>query len=173
MGDFVKGPISGLNFSPEVLTGIQLHRAVDTFTDQHPFTLGLKQELGSYRRYGGIVLDVFFDHQLANQFQQIASMPLSQFSQMSYEALSALPDNAPARYIRVVNAMQNHDWLSGYQDLNNIERALNGIDSRLKKPVQLSQTLDWYEPRQNRIKIGFIPFYEELIHFSLNFLQKL
>lgn len=173
LGDFVKGPISSLDYSKDILNGIQLHRAVDTYTDQHPFTKHLKTQLGSHRRYGGIVLDVFFDHQLAINFEQIDQQSLNEFSQHTYQQLARRPENVPARFHRIVQAMTAGDWLTGYQHLQNIERALDGIDSRLKKPANLSQTLNWYQPRQKQITNGFLGFYDDLFNFSLNFSQKL
>ena len=59
LGDFVKGGIQYLDFEQEIKRGIALHRAVDVYTDQHSFVSDLKRSLGSHRRYGGIVLDVF------------------------------------------------------------------------------------------------------------------
>ena len=174
LGDFVKGSVDSLVYNEDIKQGIKLHRAVDTFTDKHPFTRDLKQSLGQYRRYGGIVLDVFYDHQLALQFDnsnQSNSLDLFSFSQKAYQELdlTTLMQQGylfPERFVRVVKAMTEMDWLTGYSDIDNIERALMGISHRLKRPVDLTQILPWYETHFNEINLGFLSFYQELVSYA-------
>ena len=65
MGDFVKGLIDE-QYSPGIRTGIVLHRKVDSFSDQHPIVLQSRARVRQpYRRYTGVLIDMFFDHFLA------------------------------------------------------------------------------------------------------------
>ena len=88
-GDFVKGRLRG-QYSPEIEHGIQLHRSIDVFTDNHPL---VDQSLSRFtltrRRYAGIVLDVFFDHCLAREWGQYAEGPLERFTSDFYRVLVA------------------------------------------------------------------------------------
>lgn len=64
-GDFVKGPLQGL-YDPRIEAAIALHRRIDMYTDRHPLVdIALSRFSTVRRRYAGIVLDVFFDHCLA------------------------------------------------------------------------------------------------------------
>jgi acyl carrier protein phosphodiesterase len=172
LGDFVKGQVSELSFNTDIKQGIQLHRAVDTFTDSHPYTKSLTRQLGSLRRYGGIIVDVLYDHQLALKFQQFHHQPLNHFAQKCYLELDGDLEldkdieHLPEAYIAVVNAMKEMDWLSSYHDINNIKRALIGISRRLKKPVNLTECLAWYLDNQDDIEQNFPQFYTDLINFA-------
>ncbi|NVK23734.1 MAG: DUF479 domain-containing protein [Gammaproteobacteria bacterium] len=168
LGDFVKGGVQYLPYDDEIKHGVNLHRAVDVFTDQHKFVRELKASLGDYRRYGGIVLDVLFDHQLACNFDKYSKRPLSQFSKNTYPKLALEPYinqgvEFPERFHRVVNGMTASDWLIGYREEKNIERALHGISMRLKRPVDLTQVMPWYQNHQSLFEQGFEPFYRSLL----------
>lgn len=171
LGDFAKGPVSSLPYSDEVKLGIELHRAVDSYTDNHEYTLELKAQLGKWRRFGGIILDVFYDHQLACQFERIENMPLLKFSTLCYQQLADVPDVAPERFKRVVTSMSQMDWLSGYKKLENIERALVGISQRLSNRIELSHSIDWYLAHQPLFSNGFLDFYNELQNFSKEYVE--
>ena len=65
LGDFVKGPLKG-ELPTRVEQGIRLHRHIDTLTDGHPAFMAATRRLpGEWRRYRGILLDIYFDHLLA------------------------------------------------------------------------------------------------------------
>jgi len=153
-------------FTDEVKFGIQLHRAVDTYTDQHAWVKQLKSELGPLRRYGGIIIDVLLDYHLAIKFEQFHPLPLSPFAKSIYPKIEINHELYPERFSRVCTAMSEMDWLSGYNKLENIERALNGISARLSKPVDLAQSLDWHNDNLHLFDQGFQDFYSELMVFA-------
>lgn len=171
LGDFAKGPISSLPYSDEIKLGIELHRAVDSFTDKHDYTRELKAKMGQWRRFGGIILDVFYDHQLAIQFEQIEDLQLSQFSAQCYQQMTDIPEVAPDRFKRVVTSMCKMDWLSGYSELSNIERALHGISQRLSNKINLATSIDWYEQHQGLFSKSFLLFYDDLQKYSKEYVE--
>ena len=64
-GDFYKGPLRD-DLPEAVARGVQLHRAIDAYTDQHPALKELRAELPPHlRRFAGIVIDLSFDHFLS------------------------------------------------------------------------------------------------------------
>ncbi|MEJ0028951.1 MAG: hypothetical protein WDO15_00545 [Bacteroidota bacterium] len=66
MGDFVKGRNLASKFEPLIVSGIELHRAIDHFTDTHKVVQQSKKRLdGKYGHYSGVIVDVFFDHFLS------------------------------------------------------------------------------------------------------------
>lgn len=167
LGDFVKGQVSGLNYNDKIKQGIQLHRSIDTFTDSHLYTKSLTRQLGSLRRYGGIIIDVLYDHQLAINFAKFHHSSLPAFAQDCYIQLDTNIDHLPESYVKTVSSMKQMDWLSGYGDMDNIERALTGISRRLKRPVELIESLGWYLENQASIEQDFPEFYNDLIDFAV------
>lgn len=65
LGDFAKGRLENLPFVPGVVEGIRLHRAIDSFTDQHPVVRRSRSRLRSRRLVSGIIVDLAYDHFLA------------------------------------------------------------------------------------------------------------
>lgn len=94
-GDFVKGRLQG-QWPDEIERAIQLHRRIDAFTDSHPLVHAAKRRFPlERRRFAGVLLDVFFDHCLARDWNDYADEPLPQFVERVYGTLrtaSPLPE---------------------------------------------------------------------------------
>ncbi len=66
ISDFVKGK-QKFDYPLTIQHGIMLHRAIDGFTDTHPITREAKSFFkGAYGPYSGPLVDVVYDHFLAN-----------------------------------------------------------------------------------------------------------
>lgn len=87
IGDAVKG--NSYNGYPDAIrNGILLHRAIDSYTDNHPRVKEAIKELKpSFGRYSGIVLDMYFDYLLGSHFPEFSGIPLKRFTRRFYRAL--------------------------------------------------------------------------------------
>ena len=142
LGDFVHGPAASLPFAPPVVRGIRLHRAIDVYTDAHPEVLAAKALLPSpYRRYAGILLDMWFDHLLAREFSRWSTQPLASFSDRLRGLLHRQEDHLPPNLRRFSRYMDAHDLPAGYADPAKLERALAGIGQRLTRANPLATAL--------------------------------
>src|SRR6476661_6748477 len=66
VSDFVKGK-ARFAFSGRIQHGSMLHRHIDSFTDSHDATRNaMKFFKPDYRLYSGAIVDVLYDHFLAN-----------------------------------------------------------------------------------------------------------
>ena len=82
IGDFVKGRNALQTFDPTIALGIELHRAIDQFTDTHPVVRSSKDRLRpKYRHYAGVIVDIFYDHFLARKWNDYHKTPLPEFAQ--------------------------------------------------------------------------------------------
>jgi acyl carrier protein phosphodiesterase len=113
MADAVKG--SDLSrFDPDLVCGIRLHRAIDSFTDDHPLQRAGRARLRPHAgRYSGVVMDLFYDHLLASTWSRWHTEPL------------------PPRTQAMMPYMVQHDWLTSYARIGGLERALNGLARRV------------------------------------------
>ena len=75
LGDFARGAdLSG--YAPRVELGIRLHRRIDSIVDASPQVAALRTLVEPpLRRYAGILLDVFFDHALIRNWQDLSDTP--------------------------------------------------------------------------------------------------
>lgn len=166
LGDFVKGrDLSHLPLHWQ--QGIRLHRAIDVFTDEHPIVKQLRTQLGPLRRYGGIVLDIIFDHLLAKHFASFsAAESLGSFSQRVYLDIQQQQTPLPASFAPISERMMTYDWLSSYAHENILVRVLDRTSLRISRQPPLQQAMPWFSTNQQHIETQFFAFYRDLIHFA-------
>ncbi|HQC80921.1 MAG TPA: acyl carrier protein phosphodiesterase [Accumulibacter sp.] len=126
LGDFVKGPLvsppTGCNET--VLSGIRLHRRIDSFADTHPAFLRSRRRVSvERRRYSGIMIDMFYDHFLAKHWHRYSPTPLEVFSADVYALLAR--HCLPERLAAILPAMRRENWLTAYRDPLAVVRALD------------------------------------------------
>ncbi len=154
-------------FEPGIRAGIRAHQRIDVFTDSHPVVAAARRRMAApYRRYGNILLDVFFDHFLAKNWGRYrADVSLEEFSQQRYQVLIEHSDVHRERFQRVVTSMQNGDWLGSYRDVDNIDRALRGISRRLTRENPLTTGVSVLRDQYDELEADFKTFFPQLEHF--------
>ncbi|MBC7921554.1 MAG: DUF479 domain-containing protein [Ferruginibacter sp.] len=135
MADFVKGRpenrLSATQTSEGILRGIRLHRHIDSFTDTHPIVGQSKLRLRpAYRKYAGVITDVYYDHFLAAHWSDYADVSLEVFADRTYRTLRRNQDRLPAGMERMLDIMTQQNWLVSYARVEGIERALQGLARR-------------------------------------------
>ena len=96
ISDFVKGKMK-FQYPSRILAGINLHRLIDNFTDDHAATREAKEFLRPhYRLYSGAFVDVMYDHFLATDETEFTESSLLAYSEKVYDSLAEtsawLPD---------------------------------------------------------------------------------
>lgn len=151
------------NAPEELLTFARLHQHIDRFTDQHPDVVALRQTFEPpYRRFAGVLIDVFFDHVLAKTWTAHHRQQLPEFAQGVYGALRGYtgPENERLRALRL--AMIEHQWLPHYATRAGMNSALTSLDRRSRFTTPLAQAVDLLETHEARITDTFSQFFPEL-----------
>ena len=170
-GDFVKGPLDSRWPAP-VETGIRLHRKIDAFTDRHPLVLQAKSRFPSERRrYAGILVDLFFDHCLAANWQQYAEEPLACFTARVYQALGDEP-GLPGKLALIAPRMAAQDWLGSYREFAVLEQVLTGMSRRLSRPEGLAGGMAELAQLYQPLSEDFQAFYPQLQAFARDNLHR-
>jgi len=170
LGDFHKIG-SQQQYPPEVETEIRVHRKIDSYTDQHPSSLHAKSLFApEHRRYAGILLDLFYDHLLANHWRQFHDTPLEDFVARFYRALLQHQAMLPERLKHIAPRIAEQNWLLAYRQVEGFEYAATRISHRLSRNGHLlragiQDTLQNYA----EIEAGFLHFFPELISASAAF----
>lgn len=167
LGDFVHGQPDASWFPSRVIAGIRLHRAIDAYTDAHAEVLAAKALLPApYRRYAGILLDMWFDRCLARDFPQWSAQPLPEYS-VALRALlwrqDALLPPALRRFRRYMDA---HGLPAAYTDDAVLGEALGGIGQRLSRANPLASALPVLQQREAQLQPRFEAFFPELREFA-------
>ena len=166
MGDFGKGRVDE-NLPAGIRNGVLLHRRVDTFTDAHPVVQRSKARIRpEFRRYAGILIDMFYDHFLARHWHDYASQPLEHFSQRVNQVFAEQLHTFPPRMQHSMAYLVSNDLLVSYREVGGIAHALAGIEDRLKRPSGLRHAAAELHANYAELLQDFNEFFPELIDFS-------
>lgn len=164
LADFVAaGEIDG--FAPGIRAGIRAHQRIDVFTDAHPVAQAARRRMNPpYRRYGNVLLDLFFDHFLARNWSSYsAGVSLDAFARESYRNLENHRGVYPGeRFQRVVRLMRRDDWLGSYREIDNIDRALQGVSRRLTRSNPLGEAVSVLRAQYKELEADFAQFFPQL-----------
>jgi len=142
MGDFVKGRLDD-TFPAEIRRGIELHRSVDAFAHDNAHYRRSKNRIdASYGYFRGVMIDIFYDHFLAKNWQRYQNQTLEDFAARIYRLLEAHHEQLPPGLQQVAPRMIEYNWLVSYRDVATIGRVLQRISTRLRRPNPLGKGLD-------------------------------
>ncbi len=177
LGDFVKGRLNKLTnaqFSDGVINGMALHREIDFFTDNHSIVRQSIDRLQpKYHKFSGIVVDMFYDHILAKNFQDYAEIPLEKYAQNFYDLLEKRKSEIPEPMERMVKSMVSRNWFVGYKSYEGIEWALTGISKRLSFVSGIENATEDLRDDFELYQSEFQMFFPELIAHCEKILNKL
>lgn len=161
-GDFLRG-VDPATIHPALVHGIARHRAVDTFTDAHPVTAQSRARLDpSWRLFSRVLVDVFYDHFLARDFQRHAGIPLPEFSARVYAALGNHPHLLPPRLAQAAPVMIQHDWLRAYAHVEGVEEILSRMSRRTRHGAHLAEAIRDLRREYDSLGADFNEFFPQL-----------
>ena len=101
IGNFIADSVKGSNFkgySEGIAKGIIMHRAIDSFTDNHPVFLKSVHRLQpKYRKYSGVIMDIFYDHFLAKNWKEHSDEELADFTKRVHKIMIMNRDIMPEK----------------------------------------------------------------------------
>ena len=118
-------------FSGKIQKGIALHRMIDAYTDTHPATKKAMEIFRPYYRlYSAPIMDVLFDHFLANDENVFDDTSLKRFSSNIYRQLEDNSTYLPNRFLQMFTYMKTEDWLYNYKFNEGMRKTLYGLMRR-------------------------------------------
>ncbi|MBT1689607.1 acyl carrier protein phosphodiesterase [Dawidia soli] len=173
MGDFVKGRASLEKLDPEIARGVELHRAIDHFTDHHPVVSQSKDRLRPvYRHYAGVIVDVFYDHYLAKRWSGYHTAPLEDFAVHVYATMQELQYLLPASLQQMLPYMIRGNWLVGYSHIEGIQRTLTGMSRRTTHVSRMDEAVNELRRYYKEFGEEFEVFFPELRKHAQSFLTR-
>jgi acyl carrier protein phosphodiesterase len=173
LGDFAFGSSGLERFGHIERDEILRHRRIDRFTDTQPAVTALRAAFpDGRRRFAGIVLDVHFDHLLARDWARwtaadpATAVPLDAFTHRAYALLRDRHDGLPPRLQAIAPRMAADDWLGGYRQRANVDRAVTRIATRLSRHGdRLVECLDDLRALETAAEATFEVFFPQLVAF--------
>jgi len=163
IADFLRGAIDPA-MARGVRIGVALHRSVDVYTDAHPEVVAARARFEPpYRRYAGILLDMWFDHLLARGWERYGNGPLHAFSQHVQDLLQRRSGEVPQRMHAFVRYLVAHDLPERYRERAAMDAALRGLSTRLSRANPLAESLPVLEALAAPLAGHFAAFFPDLI----------
>ena len=161
LGDFWRGALDPA-WTPRLAQGVRLHRQVDSWIDAHPVTRRARQRFEPpFRRYAGVLLDVWFDHLLARDFGRwSADETLRAFADRCQGVLlqavsSPAAAGWPPAFAVYVHRLARHDGLVAYAQAAHAEAVLEHIGTRLRRANPLAIALPVLESLEAPLQRDF------------------
>ena len=170
LGNFIADSIRGNRYKhlpPRIQKGILLHRAIDSFTDQHPVARQSSRRLHpSYSHYSRVIVDIYYDHFLAKNWDRYSRVPLHQFVQEFYDLLRVNFEMLPTGIKRMMPYMIADNWLLNYANLEGIGRVLNGMNRRTDHKSGMNLAVYDLKEHYGDFEDEFTRFFAELTTFA-------
>ena len=174
ISDFVKGKTK-YNYPEEIQKGIQLHRSIDAFTDNHPATAKAKSFFRQqYRLYSGAFVDVVYDHFLACDADQFISYgDLENFSKQVYASLEKYFDIMPPRFQFIFPHMKAHNWIYNYRLKEGIRKSFAGLAWRAAYLTESEIAFEIFNQYYYDLKNCYDEFFPDVKKFAADNLSNL
>ncbi|HRQ64930.1 MAG TPA: ACP phosphodiesterase [Xanthomonadaceae bacterium] len=162
LGDYWRGaPDPG--WPPSLHQGVILHRRIDSFTDSHPDLLRARSRFAApFRRYAGILLDVWFDHRLAIHGEALGVDDPALLQARLDAALQRYGAHLPAPALRFGRAVVRERRLEAYRDPAAVAQALGWLSTRLRHDNPLERGLEALQPLAPSLEEDFLAFWPML-----------
>lgn len=166
-GNFIADAVKGRSFQqyPEgIRNGIKLHRSIDSYTDQHPVVKSsINRLIPKYRKFSGIIVDLYYDHFLADNWSEYAESSLDDYVKDAYKMLIDHYDMLPARSKRILPFMVTQNWLAGYKNFEVMERVFQGMSRRIKFKSGMETAVEDLKEHYDDFKGEFSEFFPQII----------
>lgn len=136
IGNFIADAVKGSQlqqYSTEIREGIFLHRKIDSFTDRHKIVRQSKYRLmPEYHKYSAVIVDVFYDHFLAANWEKYSNVSLRCFCDSAYALLKEKCRLFPLKSKQFLLYLAENDILFNYKSIDGIRKALSGLSYRAR-----------------------------------------
>ncbi len=171
--DFIKGKVVE-SYQRDVYLGILLHREIDSFTDRHHQVAESKQRLWQrHRHYSSVIVDIFYDHFLAKNWNEYSNISLEEFACNAYSTIQRLDNLLPQKAKQILPHMIANNWLVNYGKLEGINRAMQGMARRASFQSFMERAIEDLQKDYEKIENDFKIFFPELAAHSTTYLQRL
>ncbi|MBB1561833.1 MAG: DUF479 domain-containing protein [Flavobacteriaceae bacterium] len=169
IADFVKNR-DVARLPESIQKGIKLHRAIDTFTDAHPLIHEAKAPFRPLvRLYSGAFVDVAFDYFLANDTTENSQREWQEHSQRVYAVLRRYEEFLPEVFKKVLDKMQQDDWLYNYRNEWGIEYSFRNVVNKAQFLDKTINVFPAFLANKDFLREKYEIFFPEIKSFAQDF----
>jgi acyl carrier protein phosphodiesterase len=162
------------DYTPGIQQGIRLHRAIDTFTDQHPVTSEAKKIFQpAYRLYSGAFVDVVYDHFLAADNREFSDESLKKFTEETYSSIDPYSPVFPQKFASMFPYMKSQNWLYNYQFRWGLEKSFGGLVRRASYISESDTAFRLFEENYSTLQECYNSFIPEIKLFAAQKMEEI
>lgn len=171
VGNMISDDVKGkkqFEYTDQIQKGIQLHRAIDQFTDNHVCIKEAKKifkvELGAY---SGAFIDIVFDYYLANDITRFKTeKELHFFALDCYDVVENYATIFPEKFARLFPYMKTQNWLYHYKDDYGIQQSFIGLTNRAQYINKNHQGFQIFQNNKKELKHIYDIFIDEVHQYA-------
>jgi acyl carrier protein phosphodiesterase len=119
--------------SSQYAQGLELHRAIDGFTDAHPSRKKINTVLRPHhRKYAPVVTDILMDYILGQVWDRYSAEPIQTFADIRYEVIISHLGYMPDRVRPIIAKMIDGNFLIRYTTLSGLEKTFEQIKKQAR-----------------------------------------
>jgi acyl carrier protein phosphodiesterase len=163
LGDHIKGREALQELPDDWAAGVVLHRRIDSLADAHPTVTGLLEQLDPpWRRYGGVIFDVLFDHMLTRHWSRFGPIELPVLAGEIDALLAQHRHRLPARLARFSRwAARRRVWCR-YGERAMLEEIFTLIARRHGRAWPLAHGANLLDEYGEAIEAAFLELFPQL-----------
>jgi acyl carrier protein phosphodiesterase len=163
VGDWIKGN-EFKKYEPDIQKGILMHRFIDSYTDNHPIVKKSKNRLNDkYHKYSGIIIDIFYDHFLAKNWQTYSPVILNDFISSLKESLHINMHHFSPEVQEFIPRFMKFGWMESYVTLEGIELVLQGMSRHTSLPDKTEDAIKILKAYYKNFENEFLEYFPQLI----------
>lgn len=168
IGDSIKGKKALEKFPLKVQNGIMMHREIDFFMDTHPIVKdGMGRLRENYPKFSGVIMDMFYDHFLAKNWQNYSSLGLEEYTHKIYQKVEDNKEFLTGKSKKMFPYMRSQNWLLAYQTVDGLESILRRMTKRIRNMVPLHESVNELQIHYEEYDQEFEKFFSEIMaHIS-------
>jgi len=170
MGDFVKGPL-GDSYPPQIRQGLLLHRRIDSFAQKNADFQASRLRLPArYGLYRGVLVDLFYDHFLANEWDSWSDRPLVEYL-VRVRRIIEEHQTLMSQQLQALIPVMFDELLPSYRSIVGIESALYRMSRRVKRANPLAEGGRELSLHYRELQADFGKFMITVNQFSRDFIE--
>ena len=149
----------------DIRAGIEIHRRIDSFTDNHPAVANSKSKMITFQRFANPLIDVFYDHFLTKHWNKPETV--RDFTSDLYQSIQMAQPRLPETCVQISERMIEQDWLNLYGTFEGVATNLGRMERRIEfgtgRKVDLGSSLQILEVRYDEFEADFLDFWPQLV----------
>jgi acyl carrier protein phosphodiesterase len=161
-GDLLK-PKDYEGLDPEIVKGVRRHKAIDSFTDQHPAVDQMVRLIRPYQgKYTPVVADVLMDYILSKHWERYHPQSIEDFCRLTYGKVEEHLDLIPERLHPRIQRMVSHQWLESCKNRERMEQTLIMLSRRASFDNKIPEALIPYDLHDKVMDDLFVDFFADM-----------